>query len=281
MRVFVAGASGQLGRALIPILGHRVVWAGGQSALDVRDPAAVSRAVREARPDVLVNAAAYNDVDRAEAETAEALAVNAAGPAHLALASREAGALLVHISSDYVFDGTQDHPYAEEDCPRPRNAYGASKLAGELMVASSGARCLLVRTSGLFGAGGSRVKGGSFVERILERARLGQSLRVVADQVFSPTYAPDLAQALLALIERGAPGLVHVTNEGSCSWHGLAVAALETAGLRVRVAAIGSEELGAAARRPAYSVLSNERYRSLGLSPLRPWSQALSEFLAP
>jgi dTDP-4-dehydrorhamnose reductase len=276
----VTGATGQLGRALVAVLGQRAVWAGGRRELDVRDAEAVGRAVDEARPDVVFNAAAYNDVDGAETHVVEALGVNGAGPAHLARACGRAGALLVHVSTDYVFDGAKGEPYLEDDPPRPINAYGVTKLAGCLLVAASGCPHLLVRTSGLFGAGGSRVKGGSFVERVLARARSGEPLRVVGDRVFSPTYAPDLAAALIALAERGVQGVYHVTNAGSCTWYELAVAALGLAGVRAPIVEITSGELGSRASRPAYSVLSNGRFASLGLPPLRHWRAALEEFLA-
>jgi dTDP-4-dehydrorhamnose reductase len=279
-RILVAGASGQLGRALVTLLGPRVAWSGGSAELDVRDGAAVARRVAEVRPEVVVNASAYNKVDAAESEVGEALAVNAAGPAHLARACREAGALLVHVSTDYVFDGASERPYTEDDRPRPIGCYGASKLAGEAMVAASGCEYLLVRTSGVFGAGGSRAKGGSFLDRILARARSGEVLRVVSDQVFSPTYAPDLARGTVALVDRGARGLFHLTNAGECSWHGFALAALGLSGLEVPVQEIRSADLGLAARRPAFSVLANLRYASLGLPLLRPWRAALGEFLS-
>jgi dTDP-4-dehydrorhamnose reductase len=280
LRALVAGAHGQLGQALLRLLGDRVAWAGGRDELDVRDAAAVRRVVAAARPDVVINATAYNKVDAAESEPAEALAVNAEGPLHLARAAGEAGARIVHVSTDYVFDGRGARPYAETDPPNPLGAYGVSKLSGELLVAGATPEHLIVRTSGVFAEGGSRAKGGSFVERILARARAGEPLRVVADQVFSPTYAPDLARAILALLDHGARGVVHVTNQGTCSWHEMAAAALELAGLRgVPVQAIRAEELGAAARRPAWSVLDNARWRALGLPPLRPWREALREML--
>jgi dTDP-4-dehydrorhamnose reductase len=279
MRVAVTGAAGQLGRALVSLLGPQTAWAGGRDELDVTDSAAIARVLDRVRPDVVINAAAFNDVDGAEADPAPAMAVNAVGAGHLARACRQRGAVLVHVSSDYVFDGAKREPYREDDCPRPLNAYGVSKLAGCLLVAAADGPHVIVRTSGVFGPGGNRVKGGSFVERILARARSGQALRVVADQVFSPTYAPDLAAALVALVDRGARGLVHVTNRGSCSWHELATVALEMAGVRATVEAIGSRELGAPARRPPYSVLANERARAAGVGPLRPWRDALAEFL--
>ena len=279
MKVAVTGAAGQLGRALVSLLGPRAAWSGGRDALDVSDPVAVARMLDAAGPDVVINAAAFNDVDGAEADPTRAMAVNAVGAGHLARACREHGALLVHVSSDYVFDGAKREPYREDDCPAPLNVYGVSKLAGGLLVAASGANHLTVRTSGVFGAGGNRVKGGSFVERILARAHRGQPLRVVNDQVFSPTYAPDLAAALLALVDRGRRGLIHVTNSGTCSPHELAVAALDIAGIAASVEAISTRDLGAPARRPAYSVLANDRARTAGLAPLRPWREALAEFL--
>ncbi|PYQ17002.1 MAG: dTDP-4-dehydrorhamnose reductase [Acidobacteria bacterium] len=279
MRVAVTGAAGQLGRALVARLGPRLAWAGGRDELDVREAAAVAGMVERVRPDVVINAAAFNDVDGAESDPAPALAVNAAAARHLARACRDRGALLVHVSSDYVFDGAKREPYREEDCPRPLNVYGVSKLAGCLLVSAAGGEHLIVRTSGVFGAGGSRAKGGAFVERILARARQGAPLRVVDDQVFAPTYAADLAEALLALVDGGARGLVHVTNSGTCSWHELATAALDIAGVRVRVEAIRSRDLGAPARRPAYSVLAHDRARAFGLPPLRSWRDALAEFL--
>ena len=280
MKVAVVGATGQLGRAVVERLGPRAVWSGGRDELDVRDAVAVGKILRQAAPDVLVNASAYNDVDGAETHPDDAFAANAVGPAHLARACREAGTLLAHVSSDYVFDGAKQAPYDEDDLPRPLSVYGVSKLAGEQLLFASGAAFLLVRTSGVLGAGGSRVKGGSFVERILARARAGEPLRVVNDQVFAPTCAPDLAAALVGLVERGARGLFHVTNSGSCTWHELAVACVELAGLRVPVQPISSAELRRPARRPAYSVLSNARYGALGLPPLRPWRDALRELVA-
>jgi len=279
MRAAVVGAAGQLGRALVERLGPRAVWSGGRDALDVRDAAAVAAMFEREKPDVVFNATAYNAVDAAETEPAEALAVNAAGPRHLAWAARQHRARLVHVSTDYVFDGTAGRPYQEDDVPRPLNAYGASKLAGEAMVRASGCDLVLVRTSGVLGAGASRAKGGSFVERILAQARAGKPLRVVADQVFAPTYAPDLAGALIALVDAGARGVFHVTNDGGCSWHELAEAAVRGAGLDVPIEKIAAADLARPAARPAYSILSNDRYHAAGLPPLRHWRVALADLV--
>lgn len=277
MKALVAGSAGQLGRELLAELGDEVVWAGGRDDLDVTDAAAVAALVSRVRPGVVFNAAAYNKVDGAEADPAGAFAVNALGAGALAKAAREAGALLVHFSTDYVFDGSLSRPYREDDRPGPLSVYGASKLAGEMLVAASGVEHLVVRTSGVLGRGGSAQKGGSFVDRILARARAGQPLRVVGDQLFAPTFAGDLARAALFLVRGGARGLVHVTNAGSCTWHELALAALKLAGLEVPVEKIVTADLGAPARRPGYSVLDCSRSLRFGLASLRPWREGLAQ----
>jgi dTDP-4-dehydrorhamnose reductase len=255
------------------------VWTGGREQLDIRDGGAVLRMLEAVRPDVIFNAAAYNAVDLAERAPADALAANAVGPRHLAVGARRVGALLVHVSSDYVFDGRKAQPYVEDDCPRQVNAYGASKLAGESLVAASGGAFLIVRTSAVIGTGGSAGKGGSFVERILQKARSGGPLRVVSDQIFAPTYAPDLAAGLVALVEANARGFYHLTNAGECSWHELAEASVKQAGLDLSVEKIRASDLALPASRPAYSVLSNERYASLSLPRLRHWRETLPELI--
>jgi len=275
----VVGSAGQLGRELVALLGGEVVWAGDLGEIDATDPAAVTALLARERPDVVFNATAYNRVDAAESEPLAAFAVNAAAPHFLARAARDAGALLVHYSTDYVFDGTASRPYREDDAPHPLGVYGASKLAGEHLAAAAGAEHLVVRTSGVLGRGGSEQKGGSFVERIVAKARAGEPLRVVADQVFAPTCAADLAQASIALLRAGARGLFHVTNAGACSWHELAQAALALAGLEAHVERISIADLRLPARRPRYSALSCEKYLGLGLPPLRPWREALPDCL--
>jgi dTDP-4-dehydrorhamnose reductase len=279
LKALVTGAFGQLGREIVALLGPEAAWSGGRAELDVARPEGVDALVERVLPDVVFNCAAYNQVDRAESEPGLALEVNALGPLVLARAARKVGALLVHFSTDYVFDGCASRPYHEDDLPRPLGAYGVSKLAGEHLAASARGEWLVVRTSGVFGRGGSKQKGGSFVDRILARARSGQPLRVVSDQVFSPSYAPDLARGALELVRAGARGLVHVTNAGSCSWHDMAVEALCVSGLDVPVEPIAAASLEQPAARPAYSVLANGRAHSLGLSPLRPWKEALADSL--
>jgi dTDP-4-dehydrorhamnose reductase len=277
LRALVTGAFGQLGRELVTLLGPEAAWSGGREELDIARAEDVDALVDRVGPDVVFNAAAYNQVDRAESDPGTALEVNALGPLVLARAARKAGAVFVHFSTDYVFDGRTARPYREDDPPAPLGAYGVSKLVGERLAARG--EYLVVRTSGVFGRGGSRQKGGSFVDRILARARSGQPLRVVSDQVFSPTYAPDLARGVLELVRAGARGLVQVTNSGSCSWHAMAVEALSLSGLSVPVAPITAASLELPAARPAYSVLDNARAVSFGLTPLRPWQKALADSL--
>ena len=281
MKAAVIGSAGQLGRELVACLAGELAWAGDRAEVDVTDGAAVATLVARVRPDVVFNATGYNRVDAAESEPALAFSVNAAAPFLLARAARDAGALLVHYSTDYVFDGGASRPYREDDAPLPLSVYGASKLAGESLAAAGGGEHLVVRTSGVLGRGGSEQKGGSFVDRIVARARSGEPLRVVADQVFAPTCAADLATASIALVRVGARGLVHVTNGGSCTWHELARAALGIAGLDVPVERISAADLRLPARRPAYSVLDVSRYLGFGLPPLRPWRDALPDCLSP
>jgi dTDP-4-dehydrorhamnose reductase len=279
VRAIVLGAAGQLGRELAALLGGDVAWAGDRAQIDVTDGGAVASLLGGVRPGVVFNATAYNRVDAAEAEPAAAFAVNAAAPHLLARACRAAGALLVHYSTDYVFDGVASRPYREEDPPRPLGVYGGSKLAGERLVAAEAGEHLVVRTSGVLGRGGSEQKGGSFVARVLAKARSGERLRVVGDQVFAPTCASDLALASAALVGAGARGLFHVTGAGSCSWHELACATLALAGLDTPVERIAAADLSLPARRPAYSVLSCDKYLGLGLPPPRHWRDALPDCL--
>jgi dTDP-4-dehydrorhamnose reductase len=287
VRVVVFGAEGQLGRELARVLpaGARLV---PRRDADVRDAAAVAAVIAAARPDVVVNCAADNRVDAAEADPEEAFATNAAGAAHVATAAAAAGALLVHTSTDYVFPGdrsAEGPPYLEHDRPAPRGAYARSKYEGERRVGALAPRAVIVRTAGLYAAGGSRTKGGSFVDRVLARARRGAPLRVVTDQVTSPTWARDAARVIAAALPRwlepGAPlGIHHVSNTGACSWWELARAALELTGLPPDVEPVDSATFGAAAPRPPYSALASARLDALGLAPLRPWRAALAAYLA-
>ncbi len=278
MRIKVLGADGQLGRDLLPKLGALALR---RADCDLARSETVAPAVASAAVDVLVNCAAYNFVDRAENEPDIAFAVNALGVRLLARECASAGAKLVHFSTDYLFGhSVRTEPYSETDAPGPLSAYGASKLAGEHFVLAASARNLVIRTCGLYGAHGVGGKGGNFVETMLRLAREGKPIRVVNDQRCTPTYTVDLADATKVLIDRGANGLVHVTSGGDCTWFEFAQEIFRLAGLNPDLAPITSAEFGAAARRPAYSVLSNAKLHSLGVKPLRHWKDALAAYLA-
>lgn len=273
MKIAVLGAAGQLGRDLCPLLPGEVVPLTRVQA-DLTQPQSVRLALESVRPEVVVNCAAYNLVDRAESEPEAAFAVNVWGVRDLASVCRDLGCLLVHFSTDYVFglDGTRRDPYGENDAPGPVSVYGLSKLAGEYLVRSVCPRSLIVRTCGLYGRWGSGGKGGNFVETMLRLATEGKPLRVVGDQVCTPSYTADVAAATVTLIRGQTLGIRHVTNAGSCSWHEFAAAIVQLTGVRADLTAITSSELGRPARRPAYSVLAGE-------TPLRPWRDALKAYL--
>jgi dTDP-4-dehydrorhamnose reductase len=281
VRYAVLGSAGQLGRDLVPRLEGEVVALTRQDA-DLSRPDSVRAALAAARPDVVVNCAAYNFVDRAEAEPEAAFAVNAWGVRALATACRDLGCALVHFSSDYVFglDAARQTPYAEGDAPAPVSVYGLSKLAGEYLVRALCPRHFIIRTCGLYGVWGSGGKGGNFVETMLRMAGQGKPLTVVADQVCTPSYTADVAEATVALLPSGRFGLYHLTNAGCCSWYEFARAIFALAGVKADPSPITSREYGAAARRPAYSVLSAGAYQALGLPPLRLWREALAAYLA-
>jgi dTDP-4-dehydrorhamnose reductase len=274
MRVLVTGAGGQLGQDVV-LAGRRAghdVTACSRDTLDVTDVAAVDRTLTRARPDAVVNCAAYTDVDGAEAEPDRAFAVNAQAAGHVTRAAGGVGALIVHVSSDYVFDGERHEPYVESDETRPLSAYGRSKLAGERAVTEAGVDHAVVRSAWLFGSGGR-----NFVETMLRLASERGEVGVVTDQVGCPTWTGHLAPALIAIAERRALGIHHVVAGGSCSWHAFAVEIFRQAGVSCRVSERLTSELGRPAPRPAFSVLRSER----GDTPaLPPWEEGLSAYLA-
>jgi dTDP-4-dehydrorhamnose reductase len=283
MRYAVLGAAGQLGRDLCPRLPGDVIALSrtGSPAADLTRPESLRAMFDEVRPDVVVNCAAYNFVDRAESEPQEAFAVNAWGVRELARWCGQRDCLLVHFSTDYVFglDQTRREPWTESDAPGPVIVYGLSKLAGEYLVRALCPRHIVIRTCGLYGVWGSGGKGGNFVETMLRLAGQGKPLRVVDDQICTPSYTVDVAEATVSLLSAGRPGLYHVTNSGSCSWHEMARTIFELSGVKANLTPITSGEYGAPARRPAYSVLDPMGIRSLSLPIPRPWPDALAAYL--
>jgi dTDP-4-dehydrorhamnose reductase len=228
----------------------------------------------------VVNTAAYNQVDRAEDDPAAAFALNADAVGMLADLCESLGATLVHFSTDYVFDGRRSTPYGEDDAPGPISRYGESKLAGERMALTRCRRALVFRVCGLFGVARSAGKGGTnFVETMLRLAREGRPIRVVRDQVLTPSYTLDLAPKVWRVMARGAHGLHHLTNAGEISWYDFAREIFRRCGLTPDVTGVTAAEYGARARRPAYSVLRHDRLAALGEDDLRPWHEALAAYL--
>lgn len=276
------GAAGQLGVELVRELQSRGYATIGfdRGEVDITDGAAVEAAVAGHDAEVVFNCAAYNQVDVAEREPEAAFQVNALSVRHLALACRQTGARLVQFSTDYVFDGFAHHPYAEDDHPHPLSAYGVSKLAGELYAQAYLDSALIVRTSGVFGPGGRNTARGNFVELMMRLAASRQPIRVVADHVASPTFAPLLAARTADLVERGQTGVFHIGGGAPISWFQFARLIFQAAGVDPLVLATNQREYRTAARRPQYSALSNAKMERLGLEPMPPMSKTLEQYFA-
>ncbi len=273
MRVVITGRTGQLGRALADRLPPADVTACGRPDCDITDSAALRQAILAVRPEVVLHCAALTDVDGCARDPALAFRVNGLGAQNVALACAEAGAAMLYVSTNEVFDGSAREPYAEFDAPHPINAYGRSKRAGEWYVTRLLSRFYLVRTSWLFAAGGR-----NFVHKILALADAGRPLRVVTDEIASPTYVEDLAEAIVRLIQTGQFGIYHLTNAGYCSRYDLARTALELAGRDAPVEPIALADYPRPSTPPRFSALANQAAAALGLT-LRPWEVALEEFI--
>ncbi len=282
--VVIIGTNGQLGTDLRAVLGGFRVAGLTHGELDVTDPQQARSVLTDLRPDVVINTSAYHKVDICEDEPAMCFAVNATGPYDLSRLSRELGFTLVHFSSDYVFEGSARSPYREDDAANPISVYGVSKLAGERLVRTFCPRHFVLRTTGLYGVAGASGKGGNFVETMIRLGKSGNPVRVVDDQVMTPTATADLAAAVAALLEREERGevpyaLYHVTSAGQCSWYEFARTIFDLSGMSVDLSPITSAESGSKARRPAYSVLDHGRWTGAGLRELRPWREALVDYL--
>jgi dTDP-4-dehydrorhamnose reductase len=281
-RAVVFGAAGQLGIELVRELKDRGYAASGwdRRDADITDPAAVQNALVRYDPQVVFNAAAYNQVDVAENEPQAAYLVNALAVRNLALACRQADAMLVHFSTDYVFDGHARHPYAEDDPTHPLGAYAVSKLAGELYAQAYLDRVLVVRTSGVFGPGALSTARGNFIELMLRLAQSTNPIRVVEDHVASPTFAPLLASRTIDLVERKESGLFHIGGGTPISWFQYARTIFEVAGLQPTLLATNEREYRTPARRPKYSALSNAKMERVGLEPMPSLRKAVELYFA-
>jgi dTDP-4-dehydrorhamnose reductase len=278
-RVLITGGGGQLASDLEALLRERgAVSAFSRAELDVTDDAAVSAAIAGVAPTVVYNCAAYHNVDACEDTEDRAFAVNARAVKRLAQRCAERGARLVHVSTNYVFDGSGEMPWTEEDRPGPRSVYAMSKLAGEHAALAYTPDALVVRTGGLYGEHGSASKGGNFVERMIARAHEHGALRMVADQRLTPTATAELAAALIRASERGVGGLLHLTNAGACSWFEFTAAIMEETAIDVPIEPVATS--GGGAHRPLNGVLSCARAEAAGLAPLAHWRDALRGYLA-
>ncbi|MBI4240681.1 MAG: dTDP-4-dehydrorhamnose reductase [Candidatus Rokubacteria bacterium] len=283
-RALVIGANGQLGYDIVRALrgdgGWEVVPL-THAGIEITDPGTVASVLQAHRPDVVINTAAYHAVDRND-QAAEFFRVNAVGVKILAEATRDAGGILVHFSTDYVFDGSLGRAYHEGDAPNPVNTYGISKLAGELLIRATTPRHYILRVCGLYGVTGCRAKAGmNFVEIMLGKASRGEAIRVVTDQVVSPTYTVDVAEVLVRLLPTDRYGTYHAVNPGPCTWYEFARDIFELSGMvgAVQVLPATSAEVYSSVRRPANSALENRALRAAGLPDLRHRREALAAYL--
>lgn len=273
--ILITGANGQLGRELALFKSTPYTLIGlDRNGLDITNLEQCRHVMKEYAPYAVIHCAAYTAVDKAESEPDEAFRVNGTGTRNIAVAARETGAKLIYISTDYVFDGTNEEPYNEYDNTNPRTVYGKSKLAGEAAVQSLHDRFFIVRTSWVYGRYGA-----NFVKTMLTLAEQRDQLKVVADQIGSPTYTYDLAAFLLELVQTDYYGIYHASNTGTCSWYEFAKAIFEESGKSIQLDPCTTAEFPRPAPRPAYSVLDHSGIRSNGFEPLRHWREALRDYL--
>lgn len=282
MKVAVIGANGQLGNDMVAAFraAGDSVEALTHTDVEISDADSVAAVFGKLGPDVIVNTAAMHHVDKCEQDPAKAYAVNGIGSRNLARSANDIGALLIHISTDYVFDGIKNTPYEESDNPLPLNVYGNTKLAGEYYVRSIANRHQVLRTSGIYGTFPCRAKGGlNFVETMLKLAREKGKVRVVGDEYVSPTFTPEIADQAVALSRSNLNGLFHGTAEGSCSWYEFAREIFALTGTKVVLEMAAPGEFPAKVPRPKYSVLENRALQSNGLNRFKPWQEGLRRYL--
>jgi len=277
MKVLVTGAGGQLASDLVPALdakGHQVT-ALSEKAMDICDNKKVREAIEASTPEVIVNCAAFTAVDECENQVDAAFSINTIAVANLAGLCAEKGIRLIHISTDYVFDGKKDSPYTEKDKPSPLNTYGLSKFAGEIAIAQRLENYLIIRTAALFGRAGKN----NFVNLMLKLAKSKVPIQVTADQFTTPTYTPHLSVQIAHLVASKATGIVHCTAQGECSWYEFAKAIFEESAIEADLQAVSVEAHPSPATRPRYSVLDDRRVRILNVPPMPPWEDGLAEYL--
>jgi dTDP-4-dehydrorhamnose reductase len=283
LKIAVLGADGQLGADVCTQFSEKrdEVHGLGHGQIEIASLNSVREALSAIQPQIVVNTAAFHNVERCEQDATQAFVVNACGAQHVARVAAEMGAVVVHVSTDYVFDGSKRMPYVEYDLPHPLNVYGASKLAGEHFVRNVNPRHFVLRTSAIYGAHPCRAKGGlNFVELMRKLGRERDEVRVVDSEFVTPTLTVDIAKQIVKLSRCDAFGLYHATAEGSCSWFEFAREIFALTGIRTRLNVAGPNDFPAKVPRPEYSVLENQALKALGVNVFRPWQEGLKAYLA-
>ena len=281
MKILLIGASGQLGVDLVKALSHHDLISPSHDVLDIVNKEEVLKFLLSQRPQLIINTAAFHQVDKCEIEIQTSFNVNGEAVRNLAMGAREIDATLLHFSTDYVFDGRTTQPYIEDYTPRPINVYGISKLSGEYLIESVWNKFFIVRTSGLYGEAGSGGKGSNFVETMLKKAHQRESIRVVNDQRLTPTSTKELARKTAELIETSYYGLYHITANGDCSWYEFAREIFTITEQEVDLLPTTSKDFQAMASRPEYSVLANHHLQKVGMDDLKDWKESLRDYLRP
>lgn len=279
MKIVVIGANGQLGSDLVGALKGGEIIPLTHSDVEISDFNSVSKMFEKYKPKIVINTAAFHNVPESERDDLTSFIVNGLGPKFLAQNCVKNSSILLHISTDYVFDGKKNAPYSEDDLPNPLNVYGISKLTGEYYIKSTLEKYFIVRTSGLYGIHKCRAKGGNFIDTMLQLSKEQKEIRVVGDQFSTPTYTLDLANQINELIKTDFYGLFHITNEGFCSWYEFAKAIFDILNIEVNLKEINHSEFYSTVKRPSYSVLENGRLKYLGINKMRPWKDALQSYL--
>jgi len=280
MKIAIIGANGQLGSDLVRELApsHQVIeW--NHADIEITDIDSVNTAVKVVSPDLIINTAAYHVVPQAEKDPNAAFAVNGTGTLNLARVSQDLNIRLLHYSTDYVFDGQKQAPYVEEDCPNPLNVYAATKLSGEQFALNYSDRSWVVRVSGIYGKVPCRAKGGNFVTTMLKLAKEKPEVRVVNDEVLTPTPTADIAKTTAALIQTDAYGLYHMSSEGQVSWYEFARTIWDTLDLKTPLYPASVKDFPVAVKRPFYSVMENKALKDLGIGKMNDWKSGLINFL--
>jgi len=279
MKIVLIGADGQLGSDLFERLDGKRTVPLYYPDFDITRAEQLETTLSRLKPEVVINTSAFNRVDECEISPFEAFKVNTIAVRDLARICQKIGAVLVHFSTDYVFDGKKKNPYKEQDHPQPLSVYGLSKFGGEILIRNAGCKYFLIRTCGLYGKAGCWGKGRNFVDAMVEAASKNKTIRVVSDQIVTPTSTSELALRVLELISRQRYGVYHMTNDGQCTWFEFAQSIFELLERKVDLVPVDSHAYGARARRPAYSVLDNRKAERAGITPFSHWRDALGVYM--